>query len=216
MPSDRAFWDRIAERYSKQPIADEAAYQKKLAKTREYLRPDMEVLELGCGTGSTALLHAPHVAHIRAIDLSPKMIEIARRKAESESVTNVTFEVSSVDELEVADGSLGAVLGLSILHLLEDRDAAIARVHRWLAPGGVFVTSTVCLGASMKFMKLVLPIGRLLGRMPLVKVFSADELEASLTDTGFEIAYRWQPGRSKAVFLVARKGEGAPQRGAVS
>ena len=39
------FWDKIAERYSKQPIADEAAYQKKLKVTQEYFKPEMEVLE---------------------------------------------------------------------------------------------------------------------------------------------------------------------------
>lgn len=82
MMNDSAkFWDKIAEKYSKQPIADEAAYQKKLQVTQEYFKPDMEVLELGCGTGSTAIIHAPYVKHIRAIDISSKMIEIAQGKA---------------------------------------------------------------------------------------------------------------------------------------
>ena len=60
------FWDRHAERYAKSPVADEASYQKKLQVTREYLRPDMEILEFGCGTGSTAITHAPYVKHIRS------------------------------------------------------------------------------------------------------------------------------------------------------
>ena len=81
MDQSTKFWDRIADRYSKQPIADEAAYEKKLRITREYFRPDMEVLEIGCGTGSTAIVHAPYVKHIQAIDLSSKMIEIAHAKA---------------------------------------------------------------------------------------------------------------------------------------
>ena len=41
------FWDKTAEKYSKQPIADEAAYQKKLQVTQQYLKPNMEVLEFG-------------------------------------------------------------------------------------------------------------------------------------------------------------------------
>ena len=53
------FWDKIADKYSKQPIVDEASYQKKLQITQEYFKPDMEVLEFGCGTGSTAIIHAP-------------------------------------------------------------------------------------------------------------------------------------------------------------
>ncbi len=75
------FWDRIADKYSKKPVPDEAVYQKKLRITRDYLRPDSEVLEFGCGTGSTAIAHAPFVSRILANDISSRMIEIAERKA---------------------------------------------------------------------------------------------------------------------------------------
>ena len=92
MSRSTKFWDRIAKRYSKQPIADEQAYQKKLAVTREYFRPEMQVLEFGCGTGSTAIAHAPYVKHIHASDISSKMIAIAKQKALAAGVENVTFE----------------------------------------------------------------------------------------------------------------------------
>ena len=61
MKQQSKVWDRFAKRYAKSPVADQDAYQKKLQITREYLRPDMEVLEFGCGTGSTAIAHAPYV-----------------------------------------------------------------------------------------------------------------------------------------------------------
>ena len=211
MTKPASFWDKIADRYSRQPIADEAAYRKKLDVTREYFRPQTEVLELGCGTGSTAIAHAPFVKHIRAVDISSRMIEIARDKADAAGVDNVTFEQSSVEELDVADASVDVVLGLSLLHLLEDKEAAIAKVHDVLKPNGVFVTNTVCLGDRMKFFKLIGPVGRALGLMPLVKVFTVKHLERSLTDAGFLIDYQWQPGRGEsffsgtAVFIVARK-----------
>ena len=207
MDRSRKFWDKIAERYSKRPIADEAAYRKKLQVTREYFRPDMEVLELGCGTGSTAIAHAPHVKRIRAIDISSKMIEIAQRKAAAKNIENVTFERSSIDEFDAPDRSLDAVLGLSILHLLENKEEVLAKVHRMLKPGGVFVSSTACVGDTMKFLKLIAPIGRLFGLMPFVAIFTTKELEDSLTDAGFEIDYQWQPGKGKAVFIVAKKAE---------
>lgn len=208
MGGSARFWDKIAERYSKQPIADEAAYQKKLQVTREYFRPDMDVLEFGCGTGSTAIAHAPYVKHIRAIDISSKMIEIAQGKACAAKVTNVTFERSTIEEISVPDQKLDAVLGLSILHLLENKEKVIAKVYRMLKPGGIFVTSTACLGDSMmKYIKLIVPIGKFLGLMPLVKVFTTKELEDSLTDAGFQIDYQWQPGRGKAVFIVAKRAE---------
>ncbi len=202
---DRSFfWEKLAERYSKQPVADEAAYQHKLQVTQEYFRPDMKVLEFGCGTGSTAIAHAPYVKHIRAIDISANMIEIARSKARKASIENITFERSGVDDLCVSGESLDAVLGLSILHWLNDREAVIARVRDMLKPGGIFVTSTVCVGDTMRFLKFVAPIGRLFGLV--LKVFTRVELENSLTDAGFELDYQWQPqGKGKSVFIVARR-----------
>jgi hypothetical protein len=96
-------------------------------------------------------------------------------------------------------------LGLSILHLVDNWEEVIARVHKMLKPGGVFITSTACIGDSMKFFKFIAPIGKFLGLMPVVKVFTAREFEGSLSDAGFEIDYRWQPGKNKAVFIVAKK-----------
>ncbi len=205
MKNPARFWDRLAERYSKQPIADEAAYKRKLEVTRRYFQPDMELLELGCGTGSTALLHAPYVKHIRAVDISSKMIEIARGKAADQNISNVTFEQATIEALTVADQSIDMALGLSILHLLEDKEAAIARVRRLLKPGGFFVTSTVCLGDNMKWFKIIGPVGKFFGLMPLVKVFTERELLDSLTQGGFEIDHHWRPEKGKAVFIVAKK-----------
>ena len=207
-PRSTRFWDRIADRYARQPIADEASYRRKLEVTREYLRPDMKVLEFGCGTGSTALEHAPYVEHIHAIDVSARMIEIARAKAEASGARNLSFEQSTIEALDAPEASYDAVLALSVLHLLEDKEAAIAKVHRLLTPGGVFVTSTACLRDSPKLRLLIAvigPPGRWLGLLPLVRVFSRGELQAPLADAGFDIEHAWRPGKDKAAFIVARK-----------
>lgn len=205
MGQSTKFWDKIADRYLKQPIADVAAYEKKLQMTQEYFRPDMEVLEIGCGTGSTAIVHAPYVKHIRAIDFSANMIDIAQTRAAAQNIPNLTFEQSTIDELDIPDQSLDVVLGLSILHLLEDKEAAIAKVFNMLKPGGIFVTSTVCLGDQMAWFKWIAPIGKFFGFFPLVKVFTVDELATSLTNARFKIDHQWQPNKGKAVFIVAKK-----------
>jgi len=199
------FWDRIAGRYARRRISDEAAYEKKLAITREYLRPDMEVLEFGCGTGSTALVHAPLVRHIRALDCSSKMLEIARARAEAAGVGNVSFEKATIEELDVPESSVEVVLGLSILHLLDDRRSVVAKVHRMLRPGGVFVSNTACLDDSLGWLKYVLPVARWVGLAPYVAFFTTRELVQELTTAGFAIEHQWTPGKSQAVFIVARK-----------
>ncbi len=205
MTTSTKFWDKIADKYSKQPIADEASYQKKLKVTQEYFKPDWSVLEFGCGTGGTALIHAPYVKHIRAIDISSEMIKIAKGKAEAQNINNVTFEQLTIEELEVEDCTYDAVLGLSILHLLEDKEQAIAKVYKMLKPGGIFVTSTTCMGDAYSWFKLIAPIGKALGFFPLVRVFTAQQLIESLTDGGWKIDYQWQPSKDKAIFIVAKK-----------
>ncbi len=197
-------WDKMAKRYSEQPVANEAAYQKKLQVTREYLRPDMEVLEFGCGTGSIAIAHAAHVKHIQAIDISSKMLDIARDRVGAKKIENITFEQSSIDDFSAPDQTFDAVMGHSILHLLDNKEAAIAKVHKMLKPGGIFITSTICIGDTKKFLKLIVPIGRLVGL--ILKVFTVKELETCLIDAGFKIDHQWQPpGKDRVVFIVAKK-----------
>lgn len=205
MAATSTFWDKMAAQYASQPIADEAAYETKLRVTRSYLRPDMELLEFGCGTGGTALLHAPYVAHIKAIDFSERMLEFARAKARDAGITNVSFEQADVVSLKAAEASYDMVLGLSILHLIKPVEPVIAKVFTMLRPGGFFVTSTACLGDSMAFFKYIAPLGQALGLLPVLNVMSADQLAEKFEHAGFRIAHRWEPGRNKAVFMIAEK-----------
>ncbi len=74
MAESDKFWDKTAARYAKSSVSDEATYQKKLGETQSFFRPNMRIVEFGCGTGTTAVHHAPHVQHIDAIDISENML----------------------------------------------------------------------------------------------------------------------------------------------
>ena len=203
--SSAKFWDKIADNYARQPIADEAAYQQKLRMTQEVLHPDMDVLEIGCGTGSTALIHAPHVRRIRAVDVAENMLKIAREKAQAAQVANVSFEQGAFESLEVPKESLDAVLALSLLHLLDDPREAIRKAYGWLKPGGVFITGTACLADTMGYLKYIMPVVRFFGRAPKVTFLLREQLRQDHRDAGFVIEQEWQPGRNAAVFIIARK-----------
>lgn len=205
MWDDSRFWDRIAGKYAQSAIADEASYQRKLAITRDYLGPEAEVLELGCGTGSTALAHAPYAKHILATDISSAMLEIARDRAAAAGIANVTFRQSALETLEAPAESFDAVLCLSILHLVEDRPGAIRKAAGFLRPGGVLVSSTACLNDGMRALALVLPVVRAIGKAPRVGFFSAEALRADMRAAGLDIVEDWRPRKRAALFLVARK-----------
>lgn len=200
-----AYWDRIAERYAGQPVANEADYRTKLEVSQRYLKPEMRVLEFGCGTGSTALIHGPLVREYIATDPAPAMIDIAKAKLAQTALSNVHFQVATLEAFLARDERFDAVLGLNVLHLMNDRDHAIAQVYNLLEPGGVFISSTACLKQGINPYRFIAPFTRLLG-FPMVKVFSRTDLERSLECAGFRIDYRWVPDGNRLVyFLVAIK-----------
>nr|WP_070961326.1 class I SAM-dependent methyltransferase [Hyphomonas sp. Mor2] len=207
MPDKAKFWDGTAEKYSKQPIANQKAYEVKLDLTREYFTPESQVLEFGCGTGSTAVLHAPFVKHIDAIDVSSEMIRIAQDKLEPAGIQNVTFRVADMDGYEGAAESYDAALGLNIIHLLEDRMAAMREVYRVLKPGGYFISSTACLREKLLFtlMDPLFPLMHALGQWPRVYRLSAKRLQRDVEEIGFKTVHYWQPDNGMSVFLVGQK-----------
>ncbi len=201
------FWNRHAKGYAKRPVANEEAYQRKLSETRALLKPHMKVLEFGCGTGTTAIYHSEFVAHITAIDISSKMIEIAQSKVDAAKIQNITFQQSDAEQLTVSDEAFDIIMGHSILHLLEDKETTISRVYQLLKPGGYFVSSTACLSNMSSMWKILLPLGYKLGLLPMVKFFDQENLERCIKEVGFDISNSWRPNPNSGVFIIAHKPE---------
>ncbi len=207
MSKSDKFWDKTAEKYSKKAVPNKERYQQKLSETQEFLSADMHMLEFGCGTGTTAIYHSPHVQKIDAIDISEKMIEIGRERAEKSGVKNITFSRGTLEEFNADSSSFDAVLGLNVIHLVPNRKKLIAEIKRVLKPGGIFVSSTGCLGNSyFRFLKLLIPLLKLLGVMPDVFMFSEAELAAEIKSAGFSIERQWHYGpQDIEVFIIAKK-----------
>ncbi len=201
------FWNFMARGYSRKPVDNPEAYQHKLDETAKYLTKDDRVLEFGCGTGTTAMIHAPRVFHIDAIDFSSEMIAIAREKAEAQNIKNVRFEVSSFEDWPIPnpDGDYDAVLGMSILHLVSNLDETLSKVHQALKPGGMFFSSTVCIGKMNPVVRFGLSTLGGIGILPKILPLTPDSLKEIIAKQGFKIVTVWQPEESAAVFIVTRR-----------
>ncbi|HDO51288.1 MAG TPA: class I SAM-dependent methyltransferase [Rhizobiales bacterium] len=211
MQNAENFWDKIAAKYAKSPIADMDAYSYTLERTRSYLSPEDSVLEVGCGTGSTALLLAGDVRQITASDLSGNMIEAGSEKARDQGISNVKFVRAELFGSAIDNGPYDAVFALNVLHLLEDTPAAIGRINGLLKPGGTFISKTVCLqgsGAPFKFriIKMILPLMQLIGKAPYVNFMKITELEEIISSGGFKIIETGNfPASPPSRYIVARK-----------
>ncbi len=103
------------------------------------LRAGLRVLDLGSGTGYPALLGAQTVGpsgSVTGIDLAEQMLEVARRKASSLSLANVTFRTGDVTALPFDANSFDAVTSRFCLMFLPEIPKAAAEIARVLKPGG--------------------------------------------------------------------------------
>jgi ubiquinone/menaquinone biosynthesis C-methylase UbiE len=202
------FWDKTARRYAESPIKDKDGYERTLAETRRWLLGPEAALEIGCGTGMTALRLAPFVAELTATDVSPGMISIAQERAAKDSAWNTRFLVTPAERLPAEDASLDVVLAFNLLHLVKDRDAVLAEVRRVLKPDGLFISKTPCLSEMSPLIGLAVPLMQWLGKAPHVSFFDALELERDLARAGLETlecARHGSKRKDARIFLVARK-----------
>lgn len=199
------FWSKIAEKYAASPVKNQAAYESALAKYSEYLTPETTALEVGCGTGSTALTLAPKAKKILATDFSSGMIDIARRKQDAGGPANVEFDVASISKA-AARGPFDVVMAFSLLHLLADLDGDLRAIAGGLAPGGIFVSKTVCLSGWLNIMRIPIGLLQLFGKAPPVYFLSAIQVETKIRAAGFEIVESYaHPKGSHNQMVIARK-----------
>ncbi|MGJ8621280.1 MAG: class I SAM-dependent methyltransferase [Yoonia sp.] len=203
--SDASFWDKTARKYAASKIADMGGYQETLARTRSYLHADDNLLEVGCGTGSTALILAPHVRQMTATDFSGEMMKIAEEKQQKADIPNLQFVQSDV-MAPVSGAPFDTVCAFSILHLLQDLDAGLAHLHSMIKPGGMLITKTGCLRDMNFALPFIIKVMQWLGKAPHVGVFNADELQAAFVRAGFEVVEADYHGKTTSTrFIAARR-----------
>lgn len=205
MKESSKFWDKLARKYAADPIKNQEAYQAKLDITQSYFLPDTQLFEFGCGTGSTAIHHAPHVASVLATDISKEMLAIARERKAEAGVENIRFEHWNIETDSVTEDTFDVIMAHSILHLVNDLAAALEKVNALTKPGGVFISSTVCLGDWNFIFRLLLPVMQIIGKAPHVSFLKRDELRTAIEKAGFEILKLPKPVGGDAEFIVARK-----------
>ena len=101
------------------------------------LATTMRVLEYGCGTGMVSRALSPHVAQIMAVDTSPQMLEVLRRKAGEEKIINIETLVHDLTSEPLPENKgFDLVMSSMTLHHIPDIEALLPRFLATLKPGG--------------------------------------------------------------------------------
>jgi SAM-dependent methyltransferase len=123
------FWARIGERTVE----------------RARLEPGHRVLDVCCGTGSSAIPAARAVrptGSVLAVDLADPLLDRGRAKARALGLSNVDFRCADVEALDLPPGSFDAVVCVFGIFFMPDMPAAVRRLWRWLKPGGTLAITT--------------------------------------------------------------------------
>lgn len=208
MDRDDKFWDRIARKYAAQPVADVPSWEQTLDHIRRYLTPESAVLEIGGGTGSSALKLAPDAKEILCSDVSEEMMVIAEEKRLAAGINNIRFTRGVAGDAHLErEGGYDAVVALNLLHLVPEPPETFCAVFHLLRPGGVFISKTACLREMNPFIRFAIPVMQLFGKAPRhVHYLRGEEWVDLLRASGFEVVESCRyPVGGTTQFVVARR-----------
>jgi len=137
----RRLFDTIADRYDLITVllsfGRDAAWKKRLARMAR-VTPGMRALDLACGTGDIAYEVARRGANVVGLDVTERMIRIARAKRDSAG--SIEFVVGDMMALPFADASFDVVTAGYGIRNVPELDPALAEIARVLRPGGLFLS----------------------------------------------------------------------------
>jgi len=109
--------------------------------------PGERVVDIGSGGGLDAMVASRAVApdgEVVGVDMTPAMLERARRNAAAAGIDNVDFREGLAEALPVPDGWADLVISNGVLNLVPDKVAAYTEIMRALRPGGRIQIADVC------------------------------------------------------------------------
>jgi len=150
MTSEITYWNNDAANYDKRANKSHEAYQTIIELIKNEISADMDVLDMGTGTGEIPISICCNVKSINAIDFSTEMIQIAQKKADKNEIKNITFLVKDSNHLNYKDNSFDIILIINLLHVVPNPNNIINEAKRLVKKNGKIIIASFLNDESLR------------------------------------------------------------------
>jgi len=185
MTSEITYWNNDATNYDTRAKKSQKAYQTIITFIKNETSTEMDILDMGTGTGEIPIGICSNVKSINAIDFSPEMIRIAHKKANKKGIKNISFLVKDSNQLDFRDNSFDVILIINLLHVVPKPENIINEAKRLIKKEGKIIVVTFLNNENLKS-KLISYVMKSKGH-PITTQFNSNTICEFITKCSLKI-----------------------------
>ena len=202
MNKSEKFFDRVSSKSKPEP---NKTASKIIESSKEFLEKDKYVLDFGCGSGAITNKLAQDVKAIEAIDISSGMLGFAKKQAEKNAITNISYRQVSIFDEGFKDETFDVILAYNVLHYIEDLPSHVERINSLLKSNGIFISSTACMKEKRSLVRYLVYFLSKIGIVPKMNSYKKIELETLIENGKFEVIKSERISKLPEYFIVMKK-----------
>ncbi len=199
------FWDKQAKKYDKSTNKVFGEANKRIVRnTKKYCDLNMQMLDIGCGTGLLTLPMSKYVKHIDAIDFSEKMLLEAKNNSQQMKVNNIEWINNCIEQVDL-NNNYNIITAFNVLLYVDDIEKFLKDVYNRMDDNGYFISVTDCYNEKKSILNPMTRILIRLGVIPKMHFFSVNELTSIIKRAGFSIIEEENVHYSQVNYYVVAK-----------
>ena len=200
------FWDNVSKLFGNtNRTMNSPALQTIRQNANKYFTSTDKILDIGCGPGDITFEIARKTQEVFATDISEGMIDAAKQKAVEHNINNIQFFRTDLLDKNFQTASFDVITAFNMLQYVPAKQHLYEKIHEFLKPQGLFISSTVCLRERKSALRFMMAGLTRLKIVPEILFYKTSELESEIKESGFTIIEAKDIAKHPERFIIATK-----------
>ena len=200
------FWNKRAQKFDQEDKPDSPVRKERYARIRSYLNKNKTLLDYGCATGSLSLEFGNDVKEILGIDISAKMIELARIKAKDNNYQNLKFVQGEIHDDQFKSTRFDVIIAFYVIHLVQNPQKTLNHLAELINPEGFLIMEVPCLKQTNFIKRFFLKGFTKMAGLPYMHTFKSIDIDKMIKGTGLKVVENhFDDQKFPRYFIVAKK-----------